>query len=51
MKSVVSAGRVVADVAVRCVERKSVRDRKGSSNMLQRVVKVRSVSTISSRLL
>ncbi len=51
MKSVVSAGRVVADVAVRCVERKSVSNRKGSSNMLQRSVKLRSVSTISSRLL
>lgn len=51
MKRVVTAGRVVADVAVRWVERKSVRAKKGSRRILQRVVKIRRVSTISSRLL
>jgi hypothetical protein len=51
MKSVVRAGRVVADVGVRWVERKSVSERKGSRSRLQRVVKIRRVSTISSRLL
>lgn len=50
-KSRVSAGRVVADVAVLCVERKSVRRRNGSSRMLHREVSNFSVSTISSKLL
>lgn len=49
IKSVVNAGRVVAEVGVRCVERKSVRRRKGSRRRLQRVVNSRRVSTISSR--
>ena len=51
INSVVNAGRVVAEVGVRWVERKSVRRRKGSSRRLQRVVNSRSVSTISSRVL
>ena len=51
MNSTVSAGRVVADVAVRCVERKSVNCRNGSSSMLQRDVNSLRSSTISSRLL
>lgn len=51
MKSMVSAGRVVADVAVRCVERKSVKRRKGSRRILQREVKSLRLSTISSKLL
>jgi hypothetical protein len=48
---VVSAGRVVAEVAVRCVDRKSVNLKNGSSKMLHLDVKSFSVSTISSRLL
>ena len=51
MKRVVKAGRVVADVGVRCVDKKSVRRRNGSSSRLQRVVNSLSVSTISSKLL
>ena len=51
MKRVVKAGRVVADVGVRCVDRKSVRRRNGSSSRLHRVVNSLSVSTISSKLL
>ena len=51
IKRRVSAGRVVADVAVRCVERKSVRRRKGSSRMLHLEVNSFSASTISSKLL
>lgn len=47
----VKAGRVVADVAVRWIDRKSVRRRKGSSKMLQRDVNSFMVSTISSKLL
>lgn len=50
MNKVVRAGLVVADVAVRCVERKSVIWRHGSRSTLHRVVKVVKVSTISSRL-
>ncbi len=46
--SVVSAGRVVALVAVRCVLRKSVNSSNGSRSMLQRPVNSLSVSTISS---
>lgn len=46
----VRAGRVVADVAVRCVERKSVRSSNGPRSILHRVVRVRRVSTMSSRL-
>ncbi len=49
MKSVVRAGRVVAEVGVVCVLRKSVRERKGLSRILQRVVNSCKVSTISSR--
>lgn len=48
MNRVVNAGRVVADVGVLCVERKSVRRRKGSRRRLQRLVNSRNVSTISS---
>ena len=48
MKRAVSAGCVVALVAVCCVERKSVRRRKGSRRMLHLVVKVCSVAKISS---
>ena len=48
---VVNAGRVVAEVAVRCVDKKSVRSRKGSRSKLQRLVNCRRVSTISSKLL
>jgi hypothetical protein len=48
MKSVVKAGRVVAEVGVRCVERKSVIARNGSRRMLHREVNCASVSTISS---
>ena len=48
---VVSAGRVVADVALDWVERYSVRRRKGSSRTSQRSVKVWSVARISSRVL
>lgn len=51
MKRVVRAGRVVAEVAVLCVDRKSVNPRNGSSKMLQREVNSFKVSTISSRLL
>jgi hypothetical protein len=49
-KSVVSAGRVVADVAVCWVERKSVKEIIGSSRTLHREVNTFSVSTISSKL-
>jgi hypothetical protein len=48
IKRVVRAGLVVADVAVRWVERKSVSSRRGSSSTLQRDVKTFRVSTISS---
>lgn len=51
MNRTVRAGRVVADVAVRCVERKSVSRRKGSRRMLQREVNSFKSSTISSKLL
>ena len=51
MKRVVRAGRVVADVGVLCVLRKSVREMKGLRRMLQRLVSCCRVSTISSRLL
>ena len=50
MNKVVSAGLVVADVAVRWVERKSVSCMKGSSNILHLDVNVFKVSTISSKL-
>ena len=50
MNRVVRAGLVVADVAVRCVERKSVNKRNGSRRTLHRVVKIVKVSTISSKL-
>ena len=49
MNRVVNAGRVVAEVGVLCVERKSVKRRKGSRSRLQRLVNSRNVSTISSR--
>ena len=49
--NVVKAGRVVADVAVLCVDKKSVRYRKGSSRMLHLDVNSFKVSTISSKLL
>jgi hypothetical protein len=49
-KSVVSAGLVVAEVAVLWVDKKSVSSRNGSNIILQRVVKVLIVSTISSKL-
>lgn len=51
MKRTVSAGRVVAEVAVRWVERKSVNRKNGSRSILQREVKSFRSSTISSRLL
>ena len=50
INKVVRAGLVVADVAVRWVDRKSVSCMKGSSRMLHLEVKTVSVSTISSRL-
>ncbi len=50
MKRLVSAGLVVADVAVVCVERKSVSCRQGSSKTLHLVVRTVNVSTISSKL-
>jgi hypothetical protein len=50
MNSVVSAGLVVADVAVLCVDKKSVRRKNGSSKILHRAVNSLSVSTISSKL-
>lgn len=50
MSNVVRAGRVVAEVAVRCVDKKSVNRRNGSSRMLHRNVKTFSVLRISSRL-
>ena len=50
MKRVVRAGLVVADVAVRWVERKSVSCINGSSNILHLEVNTVKVSTISSRL-
>jgi len=49
INSVISAGLVVAEVAVRCVERKSVSRIRGSRRILQREVKRLMVSTISSR--
>jgi len=49
MNNVIKAGRVVAEVAVLCVERKSVSLMSGSRRMLQREVKRLMVSTISSR--
>jgi len=49
MNSVIKAGRVEAEVAVRCVERKSVSRISGSRRMLQREVKRLMVKTISSR--
>ena len=51
MKRFVSAGRVVAVVAVTWVERNSVSDSHGSSKILQREVKSFSSSMISSKLL
>jgi hypothetical protein len=51
MKRVVRAGLVVADVAVLCVERKSVKLRSGSRRILHLEVKSFKVSTISSKLL
>lgn len=51
INSTVSAGRVVADVAVLCVDRKSVNRKNGSRSMLQRDVNSFRLSTISSRLL
>lgn len=51
MNKTVRAGRVVADVAVLWVERKSVRRRKGSKRMLHREVNSFRPSTISSKLL
>lgn len=50
MNKEVKAGRVVADVAVRCVERKSVSWMKGFKMALHREVKTFKVSSISSRL-
>lgn len=50
IKSDVRAGRVVADVALRCVDRKSVMSSNGPSKILHRVVNSLIVSTISSRL-
>lgn len=50
IKSVVRAGRVVADVAVRCVERKSVSSSRGSSRTLHLDVNIFRVSTISSKV-
>jgi hypothetical protein len=51
INKVVRAGRVVADVAVLWVDRKSVNRRKGSSKMLHREVNSFRVSTMSSKLL
>ena len=50
MKREVKAGLVVADVAVRCVERKSVNCINGSIKILHREVKVFKASSISSKL-
>lgn len=50
MKRLVSAGLVVAEVAVRCVDRKSVSCKQGSSIMLHLVVRIDRVSTISSKV-
>ena len=50
INKVVRAGLVVADVAVRWVDKKSVNCMNGSSNMLHLEVNTVSVSTISSRL-
>jgi len=47
--AIVNAGRVVAEVAVCGVERKSVNSKNGASKMLQRPVKACRVETISSR--
>ncbi len=51
VSNTVSAGRVVVEVAVRCVDRKSVSSTSGSSRMLHLVVKVLIASTISSSVL
>jgi Trk K+ transport system NAD-binding subunit len=50
MNMVDRAGLVVADVAVRCVDRKSVNSINGSRSMLHLEVNTVIVSTISSRL-
>jgi hypothetical protein len=50
IKRAVRAGRVVAEVGVRWVDRKSVNSSKGSSRIWHLVVKLRNVSTISSKL-
>lgn len=50
IRRVVRAGFVVAEVAVRWVERKSVSSRRGSRRTLQRDVKTLRVSTISSKV-
>jgi hypothetical protein len=50
MNRAVRAGRVVAEVGVRWVDRKSVKSSKGSSRIWHLVVNVRKVSTISSKL-
>lgn len=50
MRRVVRAGLVVADVAVLCVERKSVSWRRGSKSTLHLEVKTLRVSTISSNV-
>jgi len=50
IKSDVRAGRVVADVAVLCVERKSVISSNGPNKILHREVNSLMVSTISSKL-
>lgn len=50
IKSAVRAGRVVAEVGVRWVDRKSVKSSKGSSRIWHLVVNVRKVSTMSSKL-
>lgn len=51
MNRAVSAGRVVAEVGLVCVDRKSVMARNGPRRMLHLAVNSLSVSTISSRLL
>jgi hypothetical protein len=50
MKRVVRAGLVVAEVAVRWVERKSVSSKRGSRSTLHLDVNTLSVSTISSKV-
>jgi hypothetical protein len=47
----VNAGLVVAEVAVRWVDRKSVSSRRGSNKILHRVVNSLKASTISSKVL